>query len=239
MIYQFLAGLMRSIARGYLLGKLHIEGAEHVPVEGPVLLAGNHIATIDPPLTGAYVPRKDVFYMAKKEYFRRPMQRLLFQQYHAFPVSRGTGDRRALATAVALLRKGNALLMYPEGTRSSSASIRDPRAGVGYILQHAPETLVVPVAIIGSERVMRKHELFPKRQSVTIRFGHPIPAPLVGDDGKSRTPHEIALIVMHHVAELLPESYQGIYHESSLEDLLARAQQHHHGAPAEEKHHDA
>ncbi len=236
MIYRFLAGLMRTIARGYLLGKLRIEGAEHIPAEGPVLLAGNHIATIDPPLTGAYVPRKDVFYMAKKEYFRRPLQRLLFQQYHAFPVSRGTGDRRALATAVALLRKGNALLMYPEGTRSSTASIRDPKAGVGYILQHAPATLVVPVAIMGSERVMKKHELFPKRQDVTIRFGTPFPAPLAADDGSPLTPHEISLIVMHHVAELLPDAYRGIYQEQGLDELLAHARERHRSAPREEHH---
>ncbi len=225
---------MRSIARGYLLGKLQIEGAEHIPKKGPVLLAGNHIATIDPPLTGAYVPRNDVFYMAKKEYFRRPMQRLLFEQYHAFPVSRGTGDRRALATAVALLKKGNALLMYPEGTRSSTSAIRDPKAGIGYILQHAPKTVVVPVAISGSERVMKKHELFPKRQNVTIRFGTPFAAPLTAEDGTPRTPHEIALIVMHHVAELLPEAYQGMYHDAHMEDLLAHAREHHHSSHREE-----
>lgn len=167
--------LMRGVAR--ILWRYRIEGSNSIPASGPVIIASNHISFWDPVLVGLGCPR-EVHFMAKEELFRNPLLRWLISAYNAFPVRRGILDRQGLRKAAGLLREGNVLLVFPEGTRSLTGELRQARPGVGYLacMSAAP---VVPACIEGSNRLARH---FATRSPIRLSFGEGI----TPGDGDSR-----------------------------------------------------
>src|SRR5690242_18261899 len=141
--------LMRFLTRTYLIGLFSAIGTENVPRSGPLLICPNHSATLDPPMVPAFLPRGDTWSMAKSEYFRNPVLAFIFGGYHAFPVVRHTADRAALRRSFDLLKRGEALIIYPEGTRVESGVLARPEPGAGFIAQKAG-CPVLPVALTGT-----------------------------------------------------------------------------------------
>jgi 1-acyl-sn-glycerol-3-phosphate acyltransferase len=149
--------------------RLRAIGAEHVPTTGPVILAPNHFSQWDHFFAGVFVRRK-VRFMAKSQLFSNPVIEYIFWHGGAFPVRRGHQDEEAFKTAYAILERGGCLLMYPEGGRSRSGGLGEPRPGVGRIALESGVP-VIPVAIHGSQGVRRWRKLrFPK---VTVQYGQP------------------------------------------------------------------
>lgn len=146
-----------------LFNRLKIVGKENVPKQGGILLCGNHINNLDPPLVGAASPR-DVHFMAKAELFEIPVLKSLLPHIKAFPVKRGAGDRQALRAGLRVLEEGNVLGLFPEGTRSKNGKIGKALSGAGFFALKSTAH-VVPCAIIGSYKPFRK---------ITIIFGKPI-----------------------------------------------------------------
>ncbi len=127
-LYAFVRGLAVPFMRTYF--RLHIEGAEHVPADGPAIVAPNHKSFWDSFFVAA-ATRRHVRYMAKVELFRGPLGRLLLR-LGAFPVKRGQADADALETARTILRQGGLLALFPEGTRvRDPATLGSPRRGAG------------------------------------------------------------------------------------------------------------
>jgi 1-acyl-sn-glycerol-3-phosphate acyltransferase len=190
---------------GLVLGKrLRIDGMERMPRDGAVLIVGNHVGTVEPALTGVFIPRRDVFYMAKSELFRNRFLAWLFRQNHAFPVVRNTPDRAALRSALAVLAAGHVLLVYPEGTRSWDGHIiGDVQAGAGFIARNSGAR-IVPVASWGSERVIPRGSWIPRPADVELRIGEPFRLPALGRDGRRLSSREAATIMMERVIALLP-----------------------------------
>jgi 1-acyl-sn-glycerol-3-phosphate acyltransferase len=91
-------------------------GSEHLPRSGPLLLAANHRSFLDPFVIGS-LTRRPVYYVAKRELFRKPLQALLLNALGAFPIDRGSGDEDAIATAREILARGDCVVIFPEGTR--------------------------------------------------------------------------------------------------------------------------
>ena len=138
MIYAVFRAGVRVLAWVILGRRLRIDGMERMPRRGSVLVIGNHVGTVEPALTGVFIPRRDVYYMAKSELFRNPLLGWLFRRNHAFPVVRDTADRAALRAALAVLADGHVLLVYPEGTRSWDGRIvGEVQAGAGFIARHS------------------------------------------------------------------------------------------------------
>ncbi len=152
-------------------------GCEHLPRSGPLLLAANHRSFLDPFVIGTLV-RRPVYYMAKRELFERRWQAWMLNALGAFPVDRGAGDREAMATAKAILQRGDCVVVFPEGTRVPSGPLRAPHRGVGRL---ALETgaKVAPVAVIGTEEVRRGWRIRPRK--VRLRVGRPLRFPTVGE----------------------------------------------------------
>jgi 1-acyl-sn-glycerol-3-phosphate acyltransferase len=195
---------VRLLAWLILGRRLRIDGMEHVPRHGAVLVIGNHVGTVEPALTGVFIPRRDVHYMAKRELFRNPLLGWLFRQNHAFPVVRNTADRAALRLGLAVLARGHVLLVYPEGTRSWDGRITgEVQAGAGFIARHSG-AVIVPVGSWGSERVIPRGSWIPRPADVELRIGEPFHLPARGPDGRPLSSREAAAIMMERVIALLP-----------------------------------
>jgi 1-acyl-sn-glycerol-3-phosphate acyltransferase len=154
--------------------RLEGASAEHIPSRGAAILASNHRSFLDPFVIGA-LTRRPVYYMAKRELFERPLQAWLLSSLGAFPVDRGAGDEQAMATARTLLERGECVAIFPEGTRIRRGPLNAPRRGVGRLaLQTGAQ--VVPVAVIGTERVRRGWRIRPCK--VRVRCGRPLRYPI-------------------------------------------------------------
>jgi 1-acyl-sn-glycerol-3-phosphate acyltransferase len=211
MTYAFMRWLMRALTRTFLIGLFKVSGLENVPRTGPVIICPNHSATLDPPMVPAFVPRGDTWSMAKSEYFDKGgFVEWIFRRYHAFPVVRHSADRTALRTAFDILKSGQALVIYPEGTRVESGVLAEPEPGAGFIAQRAA-CPVVPVGLTGTRECLPKGAHWPRRTRVSITFGKPFRVLSKRLDGASVTRQEAAEAIMVEIAELLPEHQRGAF----------------------------
>jgi glycerol-3-phosphate dehydrogenase (NAD(P)+) len=170
---------LRSILVPTFLVYLRMQriGREHLPKQGPLLLASNHRSFLDPFVIGMLV-RRPVYYMAKRELFEKRWQAWILNSLGAFPVDRGHGDAAAMDTARAILARGDCVVVFPEGTRVRPGPLGSPRRGVGRL---ALETgvPVAPVAVFGSEHVRRGWRIRPRK--VRVRVGRPMSFPTTGN----------------------------------------------------------
>ena len=150
---------------------------ERIPPRGPVILASNHRSFLDPFLIACLV-RRPVYFVAKRELFAHPFVAWILGSIGAFPIDRGRGDAEAMATARAILERGEPVVIFPEGTRVRPGPLGAPRRGVGRLALETGAP-VVPIAVIGTEDVRRGWVLRPRR--VTLSCGEPLRFPRVAD----------------------------------------------------------
>jgi 1-acyl-sn-glycerol-3-phosphate acyltransferase len=218
--YEFLRWVMRMLVYTVLAGLFTQVGRERIPRHGPLLVCGNHISTLDPPLIPAFLPRNDSWSMAKAEYFERSwLQTWIFTAFHAFPVVRHSADRSAIRRATAILRDGHVLVLYPEGTRITSGGLHRPEPGAGFIamLSGAP---VLPVAITGSREVFGKGFKLPRRAPLRVEWGEPFKIASRLPDGRRVEYQDASDAIMLAIAEMLPEELRGEY--ADLDSWRAR-----------------
>ncbi|MGH7384622.1 MAG: lysophospholipid acyltransferase family protein [Candidatus Rokuibacteriota bacterium] len=209
MLYAILKPIALALMR--LLFRLEAEGRELVPATGPVLIVSNHVSVLDPPLVGSSTPRP-VFFMAKEELFRIPLVGRLIRALNARPVRRDGSDMRALKAALALLRDGRAILVFPEGTRGVEGEpLRQGKPGVGMlaVLSGAP---VVPVYVSGSGAALPRGRAWPRPAKVRITFGPPLvfkaEGKRAGDDGRKEAYREAAQEMMRAISQLREQQRQ-------------------------------
>ena len=169
--------VVRAILQPLLLVYFRLDriGREHVPAEGPALIAPNHRSFLDPFVLGCCI-RRPIYFMAKRELFKNRFVGWILNCLGAFPVKRGESDEEAMETARLLLERGEAVLVFPEGTRIRRGSLGRPKRGVGRLALETGAP-VVPVAVTGSEHVRRGWRIRPKK--VRIRMGRPLTFPRV------------------------------------------------------------
>jgi len=171
--YRFCRAIFRAYFRLYHRGSVH--HAERLPREGGVILAGNHVSFLDPPLFGAACQR-EVFFLARDTLFRHPMANWLLRSWNCVPIKREGGDIAAMRTALRLLGEGKAVLMFPEGTRSKDGRLQEARAGIGMIVARSRAT-IVPMRIFGADKAMPRGTSVPRPAKITIVFGEPFQYP--------------------------------------------------------------
>lgn len=165
MLYRFLRWLSRCL---FFVARWKVEGVENVPPSGPVIIAANHVSNWDPVVVGAAAPRT-VCFMAKEEMFENQVLAKFFTAIHAFPVKRGSPDRKAIRRALELLAEGQVVGMFPEGTRSKTGELMKPQPGVAMIALKA-RARVVPAACIGTRGLVPCGW----KKPFVVRFGRPV-----------------------------------------------------------------
>jgi len=168
----FGAWVIRRLAR-----EVVVEGLEHLPREGGVILAGNHISWVDPvflacwltPITG-----RAINWMGKAEAMRWPLLGTFLKINGVFGVRRGSADLEAFRLAEGVLRAGQVLGIYPEGTRSRDGRIGAFRDGVALLALRSGAP-VIPVAVSGTEQMWAPGSLIPRRvDRVRLTIGAPL-----------------------------------------------------------------
>jgi 1-acyl-sn-glycerol-3-phosphate acyltransferase len=196
--------------------KFEVVGREHVPPEGPLILASNHLNNADPPMVALAVPRHPTF-MAKQEMINWPILGPGFRIFGAFAVRRGEADLSALRAATDVVNSGDMLVMFPEGTRSRTGGLTKAHPGTGLIALRTSAP-ILPVAITGSQHLtwpwifLRPYSV----RHIKVTIGEPFNLPRVERINSEAASHATDLI-MRRIAALLPPEYRGVYAESEDE----------------------
>jgi 1-acyl-sn-glycerol-3-phosphate acyltransferase len=184
-----------------------VVGRENVPASGGIIVVSNHLNNADSPMIGRAMPRYIVF-MAKVEMMRLPVVGALFRWWGAFPVRRGEADLNALRTACRVVNEGNALMMYPEGTRSRTGRLGKAHPGAAMIARRTGAP-IVPIAITGTEGIGWPGVFFKPRsvRHVRVVIGPPFQLEEHGRTGAEGMRRD-AETMMRHISALLPEQYR-------------------------------
>jgi 1-acyl-sn-glycerol-3-phosphate acyltransferase len=205
---------------GRLVFRPEIEGRENVPLRGPVILAANHLSFIDSVVIPLVAPRP-VAFLAKAEYFRQPglkgwLTRTCLTAVDAVPVQRGAhrAAQTSLEVALQILADGRAFGIHPEGSRSRDGRIYRGRTGVAWLAltSGAP---VVPVAVLGTDKIQPVGARLPRLGRITIRFGAPLhfARPPSGNAGQAR--RIITDEIMAAIRDLSGQQTADVYNELS------------------------
>jgi 1-acyl-sn-glycerol-3-phosphate acyltransferase len=157
--------------------RLEVLGLESLPADGPVLLAGNHDSYWDPVIVGvAALGRRQIRALAKASLWKvKGLDRVL-DGMGQIPIERGGADAGALDRAIAELRAGACIGIFPEGTRSLGRELR-ARSGIGRLAEAVPQAQIACCSVSGSTDIAR----FPTRPRLRVRFFRPAD-PVAGEE---------------------------------------------------------
>ncbi|MCU1351382.1 MAG: putative acyltransferase [Acidimicrobiales bacterium] len=171
-LYAVVSGILLALGRVWF--RIRVTGLEHVPKDGPYILAPVHRSNLDFLMVLACSKRR-MRYLAKDTLWKPGWGRL-FSALGGIPVNRGTADREALRTCIAVIEGGEPLVMFPEGTRQTGPEVCEMFDGPAFV-QSRTGVPIVPVGIGGSEAAMPKGSKVPKPHRVTVVVGEPLLAP--------------------------------------------------------------
>jgi len=195
---RIIVGTLRSLIP--LFTRIEVSGLKNLPVNGPTVLASNHLSNFDP-LALQKVIRRPLFFMAKSELHKNPIMDIILRNLGAFPVHRRKRDQWAMDHAKKVLEHDQILAIFPEGTRSKGRGLKAGKTGAARlaIQQECP---IIPVTINGSNRIFKT---FPRRTRIHVLIGEPI----------QKRPGESTLgltdRLMFILAGMLPIELRGVY----------------------------
>lgn len=205
----------------HLITNFKVKGRENLQVEGGFVSTSNHLSNFDS-MIGTLITPRPLYVMTKSEYFKTPILGGVAAILGGFPVKRGSADRQAVKTSLAVVKRKQILGIFPEGTRSKTFQLQDPHPGAAMIASSS-DARVLPLGIYGSENIMRRKKLgFLRRPRVVVSIGklynlkeaaaafaleHNLPAS--GKRGKHDDLDFLSDIMMLKIAEILPPEYRG------------------------------
>ena len=204
-----------------------IEGLENVPEEGAAIVAGNHLSFSDHFLMPAMLGRRITF-LAKQEYFTGPglkgaLIAAFFRSAGQIPVDRtgGKAAQSAVREALKVLRRGELMGVYPEGTRSHDGRLYKGRTGVA-VMALTAGVPVVPCAMVGTFEIQPPGRVMPRIRRVTIRFGEPLDfSRFEGMEGDRYVLRSVVDEIMYKIMELSDQEYVDRYANEVKAELEA------------------
>nr|WP_306439885.1 lysophospholipid acyltransferase family protein [Brevibacterium sp. 91QC2O2] len=224
MLKRILVGpLLRILFRPW------VRGVENIPDSGPAILAGNHLSFMDSIFTPLVAPRP-VVYLAKQDYFngrgiKGRLTRWFFLATNQLPMDRsgGSASEASLNAGLKVLGSGNLLGIYPEGTRSPDGKLYRGRTGVARLVVEA-QVPVIPVAIVGSDKIQPQGRLIPRLRRVGIIFGEPLDFSKYTEMSEDRfLLRSITDEIMYEILRLSGQQYVDSYASSVKTRLLTES----------------
>ncbi len=203
--------------------RIRVEGKEHLPRSGPVILASNHRSFLDSIFIPLLVSRR-VTFVAKAEYFDDKRVAWFFRGVGQIPIRRegGSASERALESATEVLEAGGVFGIYPEGTRTRDGKLHRGHTGVARLALRTGAP-IIPVGIIGSDEVQPIDTKLPRLfKTVRIRFGEPIElGHYQGRHDDRLALRDVADEVMFEIQQLSGYEYVDTYATKRAEDVPA------------------
>lgn len=192
-----------------------VGAVDRIPRQGPLIIAGNHVSNADGVmLAGWLVPvlGRRIHWLAKREMLEWPVLGHFVRAYSVHPVERSGSDIEAFRVAERILRDGNALIVFPEGTRSPDGTLQRARQGLALLALRTGAT-ILPVGITGTAEVWPRGGKPRRGGPVTITVGEPFRLAEVLDAGIDRKEMKATAtdVIMRRIADLLPPGYRGAY----------------------------
>ncbi len=167
MFYWLIKLLFWPFARFYF--RMTIRGKKNIPKHGPALIASNHSSFLDPACLGSASPRK-VHFIIKRKVYKKFMQQWFYRWMETIPVRESEADIDAIKKAIRMLRNGSIVGIFPQGSVSSEEKELSWLNGVSFIAAKA-QCPTIPCAIIGTEKALKRHDIFPKPYKIQVIFG--------------------------------------------------------------------
>ena len=169
-VYNIFYNLAKLLARVFF--SMRVVNQERMIESGPLLIAVNHSSFFDPPLAGI-CSKRGVYYLARKTLLKWPFFGPLFPAMNVIPVERDGNDMSALREVIKKVQEGNAVLLFPEGTRSLDGHLQPARAGIGLVIAKTGAP-VLPMRIFGAYEAFPKNAHHLQLSQITVVIGEPI-----------------------------------------------------------------
>ena len=218
----FLRWLVRFVFN--FIACVDVSGYENLPKGKSFVIATNHLGIIDAPFAFYALDRWDMYVLVGEKWERNRFLKWLGGYLNFVFIDRFNPDIKALRRIIALMEKGNLLVIAPEGTRSRVGSMIEARSGVSYLATKLNRP-IVPVALAGTEdKVIFGNFKRLRKSHITIKAGPAFTLPPLPRENRDEALKQYTDEIMCRIAVLLPEKYRGVYAEHPrLKELLAQA----------------
>lgn len=206
LLYVVCRALVAGFCRVYF--RVTVEGKDNIPRRGAFVLAPVHRSNVDFAIAACTTSRRMGF-MAKDSLWKVPGLRSLIEVLGGYPVHRGSADREALRRTMAVIERGDPVVIFPEGTRRTGPIVQELFEGAAYIGSRA-RVPVVPVGIGGSERAMPKGSKMLRPAKVHVIVGEPFVIDLPPDSTR------VSRRVVHELTEQLHEELQRLFDTAQI-----------------------
>ena len=219
MFYRVLRAVVLSLFK--VAFRVRVIGKEHVPRRGAYVVAPSHRSIFDIPFA-AYITRRRIRFMAKKELYTTWIGRRFFDALAAIPVDRAVADRGALRAAQDALEAGEPVGVFPEGTRNTGPALGDMHDGAAYLALKLGVP-IVPVGIGGSEEILATGKILPRIKRVAVVIGPAIPPPAHADGARRRSDVSKLTDVLREQLQECFDAARATVGESALGEIRQRS----------------
>ncbi|MCZ7591009.1 MAG: 1-acyl-sn-glycerol-3-phosphate acyltransferase [Kiritimatiellae bacterium] len=202
-LYTFCRRTLRLFLKLY--NRIEAQNIENVPKSGGTLLVANHASFLDPPALGCEIVFRPVRYMARDSLFANRWFGALLRGIAAVPISREKGDISALKKALGVLKSGDCLGFFPEGTRTTNGQMKELKAGVGFLAAKAGVP-IVPAYIDGSFAAFSRHHKWIRPRKIRVIYGPAIqPSEIARFLGDTDAYERIGAFISERIRQLAPK----------------------------------